>query len=155
MEEQIEEILKKKGIKPGPLSQEEFMEKMAQRLEKVMPVVIERISGSIIAEELASLGRSEACRYWHKTKGCLKGIKECYVNCEAYQPIRWWQQKPGIKAAYAMEALIIGFCVFVGVLYFFAPKLIFPIVCIWLLTVIASRIQIIVQRKTLRMLTGL
>lgn len=150
LERQIEDILKRKGVTPRPLTNEEIMQRVAERMEKVLPSVMEKIVDSIIDEELATLGRSQTCRYWHKTKGCSKGLDACRVDCDGYQPCRWWQQRPGVKATYAAEGLLIGMCVFAGISAFLSPELLLPVVCLWLVLVIISRLHIMYLHKFLR-----
>jgi len=151
MENQIEEILRRKGVTPRRLSEQEFIEKLGQRMVKILPVVTEQIMDSIIDEELIRLGRSQGCRYWKTKRGCAKGWDDpnC-VDCDAYQPRRWWQQAPGAKFNYAAEGFIIGVCVFAGIIAFLSPQLVLPVVCLWLVTVIVSRIQILYLHRLLR-----
>lgn len=156
LDRQIEDILKRKGITPRPLTHEEMIQRLGQKIETVMPKIIEgiidRLFDSIIDEELAKLGRSQRCRYWHKTKGCSKGMEACTMDCDGYQPCRWWQQRPGVKATYALEGFLIGMCVFAGISAFFSPGLLFPVVCLWLVLVIISRLHIMYLHKFLRRL---
>lgn len=151
LDRQIEEILKRKGIIPRPLTNEELMHRVGQRMEKVLPSVMEKILDSIVDEELATLGRSQRCRYWHK-KGCSKGLDACRISCDGYQPCRWWQQSLGVKATYAGEGFLILVCVFAGISAFFSPGLLFPAVCLWLVLVIISRLHIMYLYKFMRRL---
>ena len=154
LERQIEEILKKRGVSPRALSDEELMQKLGEKMKKVLPLVIDRVMDGIIGEELAKLGRAKRCRYWHK-QACTKGIDTCRMDCDAYQPCRWWQQTPGIKAAYATEGFIIGMAVMVGIIAFVSPPLLEPVLYLWLVLVIMSRIHIVYQRRFIRRLTGI
>lgn len=151
---QIEEILKRKGVSPRAASDEELMRKLGEKLETAMPQFVDRLMGGVIAEELGKLGRSQVCRYWRK-QDCSKGIGPCRMDCDAYQPCQWWHKRPGIKFTYAIEYLIIGICVLLGITIFRYPEAIGPVLYVWLGVAIISRIQIIYQRRVLRRLAGI
>lgn len=141
---QVEEILKRKGVSPRALTSEQLMQKVAQRLDIALPRLMDRLMDVVVDEELARLGRSQVCRYWHK--GCTKGIATCRLDCDAYQQRRWWQQRPQFTRS-ALEYLIIGICVGAGIAAFFYPEVLLPVLYLWLVTVIISRIQIIYLQK--------
>lgn len=156
MERQIEEILRRKGISPKVPTDEELTQKIAERVDKLFPKFVATVVGNIVDEELARVGRSKRCRYWGKGgKGCSKGIATCRIDCDSYKPCPWWQQMPytGMNSkfiTYAMEGLCIGACVGAGIIAFLSPSLLRPVVYLWLVVVIVSRMQIMYQWRILR-----
>lgn len=148
LERQIDEILRRKGIRLKVPTDEEIMQKIAERVGKLFPEFVSRVGGNIINEELARLGQSKRCRYLSK-KGCSKG-NTC-LDCDSYKPCPWWQQVPGINFTYAVEGFLIGMCISIGIIAFLFPPLLRPVLYLWLVVVIISRIQIMYQRRILRL----
>ena len=92
IKQQVEDILKEKGIPPDFMGNEEFNEKVFKRLNAQFPEItsaaLEHIGTTVIAEEMERIGRGKPCRYYKNRKKCTD--QGCPI-CPDYKPAGRWQ----------------------------------------------------------------
>ena len=159
IELEVEKILKQQGIAPPSMSQEEFIQRLNEKLLAVLPKkfveVVKMASIEIVAEELKRLGRDAACKFCQGQK-CTKGLDtgQC-LECLSYKPKReWWKwlYNRYRAAPEKSEWGIIGLGTLCLVLAIISPELRFWVVIFWFVMFILSRLQVILQWKLVRAL---
>ena len=95
IEEQIEAILKQKGITPAA-NAAEFVCRIAIRFHKLVPFVL----AMAIEEELKQIGRERPCRHMRSHQGiprCARGLPLTCFSCISYQRTSWWHRKSMLR----------------------------------------------------------
>jgi hypothetical protein len=141
---EIEELLKRQGVAPPLMTDEEFMEKFDERFKSELPRVIERLANHIVRiigrEEMERIGRGVPCRYARdpKERHCTKP-PDCY-ECPNYRPISRWRQWFLARTRKQWEYVIISWATISLIL-----ALIFPVsgfvLGTWFVIVVFSRLH--------------
>lgn len=121
IQQQIEELLKKKGVAPPHMTEQEFMLEFSQRFDRELGPLLnktaERITRDIVSDENARTGRSSVCRYAKEPLGqhCQPSIG-CF-DCPNYKPMPGWRR--WLRAQINLEVISFIFLagwVFIGVI---------------------------------------
>jgi len=157
IQQQVEELLKKKGVAPPHMNQGQFFEELSRRLEQELPetlqATVQRISREIAYDEMARVGRSVACRYAgdRSEKRCNKP-SDC-LTCPNYKPIpRWRRWLTAPKNLKYLEILVIAAATITFILALLFPPIGVGILCIWFVIVVISRAQTYVTYKLLQLM---
>lgn len=96
IQQQLDELLEKKGVTPPHLTKAEFEEKFFWKLQAALPGVMEetvrKISREIADEEFARIGRRELCRHaLNKSEKHCSRPADCF-SCPNYKPLPGWRR---------------------------------------------------------------
>lgn len=144
IEQDIEEILKKKGIAPPGMTEEQFVEKFYNRLVEMIPLMLEKtaikIIDEIMDEEMKRIGRDEPCRFWRRGRGCISPEKppNCR-DCTSYKPRSRWRRL--VRLPEFWEAAVIGAALASFVAVMFAGEISIFVLCFWFGLVVISRLH--------------
>lgn len=144
IDKQVEEILKKKGLRPEGMSAEEFDAEVFKRLDLQMPEIIaygvEGVVNEVVDEEMKRLGREKLCRHFQtKSKKC-EGQTSC-ILCPNYRGVSRFRQDPIRYVLYA-EALVFLLVVLTFVGDSLLPEIGKVTLTFWFLMVIFSRLEV-------------
>ena len=144
MEQEVEEILKKKGIAPPGMTQEQFVKKFYERLLETIPLILQKtaveIIDDIIAEEMKRIGRDKPCKFWRSGRKCIitERPPDCQ-DCTKYKPrSRWWRL---VCMPELWEVGVIGAALASLVTAIFVKEISIYVLFFWFGIVLASRLH--------------
>lgn len=155
---ELEELLKQQGVTPPHMTDEEVLEKFAERFTQEIPRVIQRLAGHIVHtigwEEMVRIGRAVPCRYSTdpKERHCTKP-PDCF-ECHNYRPIPRWRQWLRTRTRKELEIFVIGWaCVsLIGAILF--PPVSGFVLGSWFAIVVLSRLHNYSLYKRIDILEG-
>jgi len=139
---EVEDILKGKGVPPPGMTKEQFFEKLHERIEKAVPLAVEKtitqIANEITREEMKQIGRGEPCKFLGEKSGkhCIKPAN-CH-DCPNYKSARWQRL---LRLPESLEFLIVALAVASLVLGIFIKEVSLFVLCLYFGVVLISRLH--------------